>query len=99
MGIEREASAVRGGVHCTLTSPLFATKIVGNDFVGNLRDVNGRLVARFGAAFSFRELMDSLLDLVDDHAEYFKSLLVQAGGDFGLQAVEFRFVICWNKPA
>ena len=33
------------------------------------------IVARFGAALSFRELMDSLLDLVDDHTEYFKSHL------------------------
>ena len=32
-------------------------------------------VARFGAGFSFRELMDNLLDLVDDHTEYFKSHL------------------------
>ena len=33
------------------------------------------IVARFGAALSFRELMGSLLDLVDDHTEYFKSHL------------------------
>ena len=33
------------------------------------------IVARFGAGLSFRELMDSLLDLVDDHTEYFKSHL------------------------
>ena len=33
------------------------------------------IVARFGAALSFRELLDSLLDLVDDHTEYFKSHL------------------------
>ncbi len=33
------------------------------------------IVARFGAGFSFRELMDNLLDLVDDHTEYFKSHL------------------------
>ena len=31
------------------------------------------IVARFGAGLSFRELMDSLFDLVDDHTEYFKS--------------------------
>ena len=31
------------------------------------------IVARFGAARSFRELMKDLLDLVDDHTEYFKS--------------------------
>ena len=31
------------------------------------------IVARFGAARSFRQLMDDLLDLVDDHTEYFKS--------------------------
>ena len=31
------------------------------------------IVARFGAALSFRELMDDLLDLVDEHTEYFKS--------------------------
>ena len=31
------------------------------------------IVARFGAARSFGELMKDLLDLVDDHTEYFKS--------------------------
>ena len=31
------------------------------------------IVARFGAGRSFRELMADLLDLVDDHTEYFKS--------------------------
>ena len=33
------------------------------------------IVARFGADLSFRKLMASLLDLVDDHTEYFKSHL------------------------
>ena len=33
------------------------------------------IVARFGANLSFRELMDDLLNLVDDHTEYFKSHL------------------------
>ena len=33
------------------------------------------IVARFGAGRSFGELMDNLLDLVDDHTEYFKSHL------------------------
>ena len=33
------------------------------------------IVARFGAGLSFHELMDNLLDLVDDHTEYFKSHL------------------------
>ena len=33
------------------------------------------IVARFGAGLSFRELMDGLFDLVDDHTEYFKSHL------------------------
>ena len=33
------------------------------------------IVARFGAGLSFRDLMDSLFDLVDDHTEYFKSHL------------------------
>lgn len=33
------------------------------------------IVARFGAKLSFRELMADLLDLVDDHTEYFKSHL------------------------
>ena len=33
------------------------------------------IVARFGAELSFRKLMASLLDLVDDHTEYFKSHL------------------------
>ena len=33
------------------------------------------IVARFGAELSFRNLMASLLDLIDDHTEYFKSHL------------------------
>ncbi len=33
------------------------------------------IIARFGSGQSFRELMDNLLDLVDDHTEYFKSHL------------------------
>ena len=33
------------------------------------------IVARFGAGMSFRELMADLLNLVDDHTEYFKSHL------------------------
>ena len=33
------------------------------------------IVARFGARLSFRELMADILDLVDDHTEYFKSHL------------------------
>ena len=33
------------------------------------------IVARFGGKLSFRELMVDLLDLVDDHTEYFKSHL------------------------
>ena len=33
------------------------------------------IIARFGAGRSFRELMDNLLDLVDDHTEYFRSHL------------------------
>ena len=33
------------------------------------------IVARFGGELSFRELMADLLDLVDDHTEYFKSHL------------------------
>ena len=33
------------------------------------------IVARFGAELSFRRLMADLLDLVDDHTEYFKSHL------------------------
>ena len=33
------------------------------------------IIATFGVGRSFQELMDSLLDLVDDHTEYFKSHL------------------------
>lgn len=33
------------------------------------------IMARFGAGLSFRELMADLLDLVDDHTEYFKGHL------------------------
>ena len=40
---------------------------------GNPRLVT--ILARFGGRLSFRELMSDLLDLVDDHTEYFKSHL------------------------
>ena len=40
---------------------------------GNARLI--AVVASFGGAYSFRELMDGLFDLVDDHTEYFKSHL------------------------
>ena len=33
------------------------------------------IIARFGSGRTFQELMDNLLDLVDDHTEYFKSHL------------------------
>ena len=33
------------------------------------------IVARFGAGQSFRDLMDELLNLIDDHTEYFRSHL------------------------
>ena len=33
------------------------------------------IIARYGARRSFKELMDDLLDLVDEHTEYFKSHL------------------------
>ena len=33
------------------------------------------IIANFGAGQSFRDLMDNLLDLVDEHTEYFKSHL------------------------
>ena len=33
------------------------------------------IIARFGAGRSFRDLMENLLDLVDEHTEYFKSHL------------------------
>ena len=33
------------------------------------------IIARFGAGSSFEDLMDNLLNLVDDHTEYFKSHL------------------------
>ncbi|MYC83572.1 MAG: AAA family ATPase, partial [Acidobacteria bacterium] len=37
------------------------------------------IVAAFGSRLSFRELMDDLLDLVDDHTEYFRSHLEALG--------------------
>lgn len=40
---------------------------------GNARLLS--IIARFGADRSFRDLMENLLDLVDDHTEYFKSHL------------------------
>ena len=40
---------------------------------GNLRLLT--IIARFGAGRSFRDLMENLLDLVDEHTEYFKSHL------------------------
>ena len=33
------------------------------------------IIARFGSSLSFEELMEGLLDLIDDHTEYFKSQL------------------------
>ena len=33
------------------------------------------IVARFGSKLSFRDLMEDLLDLIDDHTEYFRSHL------------------------
>ena len=38
------------------------------------------IVARFGAELSFRKLMANLLDLIDDHTEYFKSHIESAPG-------------------
>ena len=40
---------------------------------GNLRLV--ALIARFGAQRSFRKLLDDLIDLIDEHTDYFKSHL------------------------
>ena len=40
---------------------------------GNARLI--ALIARFGAERSFRELLDSLVDLIDEHTDYFKSHL------------------------
>lgn len=37
------------------------------------------IVAEFGSRISFRELMEDLLDLVDDHTEYFRSHLEALG--------------------
>ena len=37
------------------------------------------IVAEFGSRLSFRELMDDLLNLVDDHTEYFRSHLEALG--------------------
>ena len=37
------------------------------------------IVAEFGSALSFRELMEDLLDLIDDHTEYFRSHLEALG--------------------
>ena len=40
---------------------------------GNLRLI--ALIARFGAQRSFRQLLDDLIDLIDEHTDYFKSHL------------------------
>ncbi|WP_076792979.1 tetratricopeptide repeat protein [Chlorobium sp. KB01] len=40
---------------------------------GNARLI--ALIARFGAKRSFRQLMDDLIDLIDEHTDYFKSHL------------------------
>ena len=37
------------------------------------------IVAEFGSRLSFRELMEDLLDLIDDHTEYFRSHLEALG--------------------
>ena len=54
------------------------------------------ILARFGAALSFRDLMDNLVQLVDDHTEYFRGHLE------GLAAQERRVYLAladlW-KPA
>ena len=40
---------------------------------GNLRLLT--IIAKFGAQYSFRQLLDELVNLVDEHTEYFKSHL------------------------
>jgi tetratricopeptide (TPR) repeat protein len=59
--------------------------VAGQKFTGNrirpLRILTGgnprllTIIAKFGAHRSFRQLLDDLVDLVDDHTEYFKSQL------------------------
>ena len=54
------------------------------------------IVARFGAELSFRRLMASLLDLIDDHTEYFKSHLESLPAQE--RRVYLALAILW-KPA
>ena len=54
------------------------------------------IVARFGAGLSFRELMAELLDLVDEHTEYFKSHLESLPAQE--RRVYLALAILW-KPA
>ena len=54
------------------------------------------IVAEFGSRLSFRELMDDLLDLVDDHTEYFRSHLEALGAQE--RRVYLALAMLW-KPA
>ena len=64
---------------CTVLWEAVAGKRPRSETIRSLEILTGgsprlvAIVARFGAGRSFRELMEDLLDLVDDHTEYFKS--------------------------
>ncbi len=66
---------------CAVLWEAAADRPVARETVRSLEILTGgsprliAIVARFGAGRSFRELMADLLDLVDDHTEYFKNHL------------------------
>lgn len=68
-------------IECTVLWETVSGKIRPPETIRSLEILTGgsprllAIVARFGADLSFRKLMVDLLDLVDDHTEYFKSHL------------------------
>ena len=70
-----------GTEECTNLWQTVSGREVRQETIRSLRILTGgnprlvMIVARFGASLSFRALMSDLLDLVDDHTEYFRSHL------------------------
>ena len=70
-----------GTEECTTLWQTISGREARQETIRSLRILTGgnprlvMIVARFGASLSFRALMSDLLDLVDDHTEYFRSHL------------------------
>ncbi|HWR00512.1 MAG TPA: tetratricopeptide repeat protein [Chlorobaculum sp.] len=66
---------------CNSIWALIARKALPGEQIRPIRILTGgnarliALIARFGAKRSFRELLDHLVDLIDEHTDYFKSHL------------------------